>query len=233
MLDPFEFLWSVDRDGYEIKHVPTRTGDGPADAYFEEVSICPRGGPLREYRPMQDFPGLWRRFADCTDRSSALAFVQEFGLLFSSIERPKATHSLSGNDQLPSDSVKTILGAAATMRRIIGLMDSKDRVEAAKQWSIWTRPRLTARLGPTTRHGGHEGYEFKLIPLTLSAGLFLQVGDAIAFDQEWRHCRNNTCSEWFLIGVGVDAKTKRREFCSTRCRVASARHRKARKAVDA
>jgi hypothetical protein len=136
-------------------------------------------------------------------------------------ERRKATDSLSEKDQLPSDSVKTILGALATMRRIIGLMDSKDRVEAAKQWSIWTRPRLTARLGPTTRHGGHDGYEFKLVPLTLSAGLFLQVGDAIAFDQEWRRCRNDTCLTWFRIGVGVDAKTKRREFCADRCRVAA------------
>jgi hypothetical protein len=227
MLDPFKLRWSVDQDGYEIKHVPTRTGPGPADAYFEEVSICPRGGPLREYRPMEDFPGLWRRFAECTDRSAALAFVKEFGLLFS-IEVPKRPNTIYLNeddDRPPSDSVKTILGAAATMRRIIGLMDSKRRVEAAEQWNTWTRPLLTAHLGETARRGK---YEFKLIPLTLSAALFLQAGDAIALDQEWRRCRNDGCAESFRVGAG--GYSLRREFCSTKCRVASSnsakQHRK-------
>jgi hypothetical protein len=193
------------------------------DAVFEELRIYPLGGPHREYRPME---GLWRRFAECTDASSALAFVQEFGLLFSMM-RPQASYSLEEDDQLPSDSIKAILATSATIRRIIGLMDNNRRVEAAEHWSTWTRPRLTARLLPTARP---DRYEFKLIPVTLSAALLLQAGDAIAFNQEWRHCRNDTCSNWFRIGVG--AKTKRSEFCSTRCRVAASRHRKARKAIN-
>src|SRR5277367_4620346 len=95
----FEFRWAVDQDGYEIKAIETRTGPSLADAVFWEARICPRGGPLREYRPMDDHPGLWRRFAGCADANDALAFVQEFGLLFSvqHANRP------DGADYFPSD----------------------------------------------------------------------------------------------------------------------------------
>jgi hypothetical protein len=227
MRSPFEFRWSVDLDGYEIRRALTSTGPGPADAAFEELRIYPLGGPHREYRPIE---GLWRRFAECcTDESSALAFVQEFGLLFAMM-RPQAYYSLveEEEDQLPSDSVKAILATSAIIRRIIVLMDSDRHVEAAKHWSRWTRPRLTAGLVPTSRQGR---YEFELIPVTLSAALLVQAGVAIAEDQEWRHCRNDDCAESFRVGIG--ARTKRSEFCSDRCRVAWARHHKTGKGINA
>jgi hypothetical protein len=220
----FEFRWSVDQDGYEIKKSAlTSTGPASADAVFEESRIFPLGGPHREYRPIE---GLWRRFAECTDESSALAFVREFGLLFAMM-RPQNSYILDEEDQLPSDSVKAILATSAIIRRIIVLTDSDRHVEAAKHWR-WARPRLTAGLVPTARPGR---YEFQLIPVTLSAALLLQAGDAIASNQEWRRCRNDTCSSWFRIGVG--AKTKRCEFCSDRCRVADDRRHKAARAINA
>jgi hypothetical protein len=218
MLSPFEFRWSVDQDGYDINLVQMRTGPDLADAELEEWRICPRGGPLREYRPMDDHPDLWRRFAKCSDASGALEFVQKYGLLFSR----QSAETSDRTDNLVSDSVRNIIATASSIRRIIDLIDGKHRVEASVLWNRFA-PRLTAGLVPAASQGK---FEFKPIPVFLSAALLLQAGVAIAEDQEWRHCRNDGCAESFRVGIG--ARTKRSEFCSDRCRVAWARHHKAR-----
>lgn len=216
MASLFEFRWAVDQDGYDIEHVPARKGPSLLQTVYEHDVIRPRGGPLREYRPMDDYPDLWQRFAACADASGVLAFVQKFGA-FSSTEGVR-----------PSEQVDENLKIAELIRQIAAKIDAKDYVEAAALWNERGRPRLTAGLVPTQRHGR---FEFRPIPLTLRGALLLQTGEAIAHNQHWRHCRNDGCSEWFRIGDG--AHTSRREFCSDRCRVAWARQHKLGRAINA
>src|SRR4029077_2661342 len=61
----FEFRWAVDQDGYEIERIAAREGSSLVDTEYEHEVIRPRGGPLRGYRPMDDYPDLWRRFTAC------------------------------------------------------------------------------------------------------------------------------------------------------------------------
>ena len=179
-----------------------------------------------------DQPGLWRRFAACADASAALAFVEEFGLLSS--RKPRMATMAADpfdddnpfHDAHPSDVVDHVLRMAKLIRQIADLIDGKHYAEAAERWSACARPRITAGLKETNRHGR---FEFKPIPLTLDSALWLQTADAIALNQQWRHCRNDDCTNWFQIGDG--AHTARREFCSDRCRVAWARHHKQKKAT--
>jgi len=216
MASLFEFRWAVDQDGYEIEHVPASIGFSLMDTVYEHDLIRPRGGPLREYRPMDDCPGLWRRFAACDDASGLMAFVCEFGLLYSTVEADSHHH------------VDYILSTTGLVRQLAHLIDGKQYAEAAPLWNERARPRLTAGLLPTNRHGR---FEFKQIPLTLVGAILLQTGEAIALNQQWRHCRNGGCPESFRVGDG--AHTSRREFCSDRCRVAWARRHKPSRAVEA
>jgi hypothetical protein len=183
---------------------------------FEHDVIRPRGGPLREYRPMDDHPGLWRRFAACADASGLLAFVCEFGLLYS-IERADSFHH-----------VDYILSTAELVHQIAKRIDCMLYAEAAALWNERAHPRLSAVLVSTPRHGR---FELKPTPLTLIGALLMQTSEAIEHNQHWRHCRNDGCPEWFRIGDG--AHTSRREFCSDRCRVAWARHNKPGRAINA
>lgn len=217
----FEFRWAMDQDGYEIEHVPASTGGSLLSSVYEHDLIRPRGGPLRWYRPMDDHPGLWRRFAACADASDLLEFVCEFGLLYS-FGRPDPERAN------PEPHVDRILSTAELIRQIAALIDTTLYAEAAALWNAQARPGLTAGLVPTHHRGR---FECKPMPLTLIGALLLQTGEAIAGNQQWRHCRNDGCSEWFRIGDG--AHTSRREFCSDRCRVAWARHHKSGRAINA
>jgi hypothetical protein len=212
MASLFEFRWAVDQDGYEIVRVPAHSGPSVLDNWDEYDVIRPRGGPTREYRPLDDYPGLWRRITACYSANDALAFIQQFGLLA----------PWPGGRQ--EERVDTVLGTAELIRQIADKIDGKHYAEAVALWNKYeVRPRLTAGLIPTKRAGR---FEFKPIPQNLHGALMLQTGDAIAGNQQWRHCRNDGCPEWFRIGTG--AKTSRREFCSDRCRVAWARRQKPR-----
>jgi hypothetical protein len=83
---------------------------------------------------------LWRRFAACcTNASGALAFVQEFGLLFS-IQHAKPSNRV---DYFPSDRVDQILWTANFIRQIIGLIDGKQYAEGGRYGA-----RMRARASP-------------------------------------------------------------------------------------
>jgi hypothetical protein len=79
--NPFDFVWPVDQEGYEIWRNPH---DDESALFFgrpETIFIRPRGGPLRYYRPLE-VEGLWLRFAaSCISVEGALSFANEFGLL--------------------------------------------------------------------------------------------------------------------------------------------------------
>jgi hypothetical protein len=206
--NPFVFEWPVDQHGYEIEH---SKGDGESLLGSVTVEfIRPAGGPPRYYRPLEERPDLWRQFADtCLSFERALAFVREFGLL---------TDLWNGRDY-PDEILKT----AELIRQVATKLDGGDRREAADLLNF-RPPRIVEVLDWNDRIGR---FETRLVPLDLRSALLHQAAEAITGNHQWRRCRNQGCPRWLQLG-GPRGVTVRREFCSDKCRVASARRRKAR-----
>lgn len=206
--DPFVFAWPVDQLGYEIEH---SKGDGELLLGSVTVEfIRPAGGPPRYYWPLEEHRDLWRRFADaCLSLEGVLAFVCEFGLL---------TDLWNGRDY-PYEILKT----AELIRQVATKLDSGDRREAADLLNA-RPPRTAEMLGWNDRIGQ---FETRLVPLDLRSALLHQAAEAITGNHQWRRCRNQGCPRWLQLG-GPRGVTVRREFCSDKCRVASARRHNAR-----
>jgi hypothetical protein len=220
--DPFRFVWSVDQAGYEIARVMPQGPPGLGPPRECEV-VRAKGGPPRSYWPLDD-EALWLTFAEtCRDAASVIAFANEFGPL--RVVREGLT-----------DRVSDIIETAATLRRIEQQLHAGERLAATQ---------LFADIGlPTMKEGifwyadSPEVFEFWLVPLTLRDALLHEAGLAITGNRHFRRCRNEGCANWFRLGgaqprgtpkrtTGVArAFTARREFCSDRCRVASARRQK-------
>jgi len=215
--DPFQFVWPVDQDGYEIWRNPHDDGFASLVGRRETVFIRPLGGPLRYYRPL-DSDGLWLRFAEsCKSIEGALSFANEFGCI------------LQLHNEFPDapEQVDDFLSAAGMIRQIAECLDAGDRISAAKVLNETGGPLVTETVRYNERTAA---FEHVLIPVTLLSALLHQVAQAISGDRRFRRCRNEGCPNWFR--VGPRAHTARREFCSDRCRVASARRQK-REEIDA
>jgi len=211
---PFRFVWPVDQAGYTMEHVKLDEPRG-LGAEREYDLIRSRGGPLRYYWPL-DEDGLWLRFAEtCKTAEGVLGFVNEFGLLTQSPER-----------------LDSILATAALIQRIAERFHSSYRIAATK---------LFAESGlPTLKEGifwyaeRPEVFELRLVPFRLRDALLHQTGEAITGNRRFRRCRNEGCPNWFRLGPHAESDegrrtyTARRQFCSDRCRVASARRSRAR-----
>ncbi len=206
--NPFVFEWPVDQHGYEIAY---SKGDGESLLGSVTVEfVRPVGGPPRYYRPLEEHPGLWRQFADTSlSLDGVLTFVREFGLL---------TDFWNGRD-CPEEILKT----AGLIRQIATKLDGGDRSEAADLLNF-RPPRMEELLYWNDRLGR---FETRLVPVDLRSALLHQVAEAIAGNHQWRRCRNQGCPHWLQLG-GPRGVTVRREFCSDRCRVASARRHNAR-----
>jgi hypothetical protein len=204
---PFVFEWPVDQHGYEIER--SKGGGSSLIGAATYDFIRPAGGPPRYYRPLEDHPGLWRQFVDtCLSLEGTLAFVREFGLLT----------DLAGRDY-PHEILKT----AELIRQIAAKLDEDDRRFAADLLHV-RPPHIAEMLDWNDRIGR---FETRLVPLDLRSALLHQAAEAIAGNHQWRPCRNQGCPVWLQLG-GPRGVTVRREFCSDRCRVASARRHKAR-----
>jgi hypothetical protein len=215
--NPFDFVWPVDQDGYEI----WRSSHPEAAQILgrnETVFIRPRGGPLRYYRPL-DSEDLWLRFAEsCKSVDGALSFASEFGFI------------LTLHTEFPDspEQVDDFLGAAELIRQIAQRLDAGDRISAAKLLNEAGGAHVTEVILFNERTASFERI---LTPMTLLSALLHQVAEAISGDRRFRRCRYKGCPNWFR--VGPRASTARSEFCSDRCRVASARRQKREKTTDA
>jgi hypothetical protein len=227
--NPFVFEWPVDQDGYDVVHEePARSpnatflsqgevtaGATALDHYRQGAAgyyvIRRRGGPLRYYRPLDDEPGLWRRFSEtCISIDGVLSFVREFGLLI---------NATNDDGREVGDSPEAILRTAAYIQHITVLLDASDRRAAAAAITEYP-PRFDGLLRWNHRTGRIETI---LTPINLQAALLQQAAETLAHGHQWRRCGNEACPEWFRVGTG--AATARREYCSNRCRVAASRRR--------
>jgi hypothetical protein len=216
-MDPFTFQWSVDQDGYVIEH------RSHGDMFFTTSggydAVSRRGGPDRFYRALE-IEGLWLRCAEtCRSRDGVLTFANEFGLL-------------SGEKGTPLDHFVSL---AHRLSEIAERLQAGDRRSAAVVFKGRDHPLLNGwplmygAVLPSAKRPG--GFEWRLIPSSLRDALLLQAAEAIAGNRSFRRCRNNLCPNWFRLGPrsaseGRKTYTKRREFCSDRCRVAWARRHK-------
>jgi len=234
-MDPIYFDWSVDQHGYTIERVKaadcTFFGTPASAIGFDDYDVvCPKGGPLRQYRPL-DNDGLWRRFAEtCRSPQGVLAFVNEFGLLSAA-----SLHSLRGGEGQP---LNEFLATARRLSEVAERLDAGDRSGAAvalhKSDGLlqYGWPSLIEAILPTPT----GAFEQRLIPMSLRDAILHQAAEAIVGNRRFRRCRNEGCPEWFRLGPhraknGGKTYTERREFCSDRCRVAAARRQKRREAM--
>ena len=209
----FHFDWQVDQHGYEEvvyernAHEPHSTllTAGPEGAY-----IRGKGGPLRAYRPLEDFPGLHRRFAELpNDTLSILEFAHMFGLLGVGFEEPWL-----GEEDLPFWH-RAIKG----MSRLVHVIDAGDGDAASALFNRSVRPRVTVRIEiePGRRP------EPKITPATLLGAMYIQVLDELTNALSFKKCK--WCPNWFSYGPGT-GRRETKEFCSNRCRVAWNREKK-------
>jgi hypothetical protein len=198
---PITFPWMVDEAGYKIA----------------AGALMRRGGPFRYYYPLED-ETLWLRFAQtCVDPESVLTFAQEFG-------------TLSGSSNDADNRLEDVLAIAAKLREIMRLLETNKRHEATL---LFHKDGHAPRMREIIAWFSDNNTRFIFLPQTLQDAFFHQAGEAITGNRRFRRCRNEGCSNWFRLGPhagsgrrGSTTITARREFCSDRCRVASARRQK-------
>ena len=215
---PFAFAWPVDKAGYEIVHQEeTVAGLGEPVGKDGAKVLARRGGALQNYHPLDD-DTLWLRFAqDCKESASVLRFANQYGRL---------GRSPNG----PDHRLDHILNTAEVLRKVWKHIQAGDRKAAALLFLKNDPPTMKQIIIWDSDHP--ERFEYKLLPLSLRDALLYQAGEAITGNRRFGRCRNEGCSNWFRLGAQAPGAgrahtiTARREFCSDRCRVASARRKK-------
>jgi hypothetical protein len=221
MADLFQFEWPVDQHGYAIER--KRRREFGVEGEFEYV--CPRGGPSRYYRPL-DEGGLWLRFAEaCRSRDGVRQFVGQYGTL-----------------RQQEDSVDHYRRVAERLWAIYERLAAGDHDSAAAIFNdqsalfwLWP-PRMRETILRSADKPG--AFELAVIPDMLEDALKHQAAEAISGNRQFRRCRNQGCAVWFRLGPraaseGGHTFTARREFCSDRCRVAHARRQRREAAAHA
>jgi hypothetical protein len=208
-----KFQWKVDQDGYEttVENIPDMYGRPGG----KREDILARGSRWRHYRPLE-IDGLWLQFADtCRSREGVLQFVSEFGLLWDA-----------------RNAVHYIQGVAEKLWVIWQYLEAGDPRAAKELFNYepndtYAHPMMYMSIGESVERPG--GFAPVLVPDNLESALRLQAIQAITENKQFRRCRNNGCVNWFGYGPHAPHRqtyTKRREFCSDRCRIAWARRNK-------
>jgi hypothetical protein len=202
--------------------------------------IAPKCGLMRgaAYRPLQEFSGLFMRFAETPQTAEGAAeFAGKFGMLLGrlhertvSIDRRDTTRISNvrpGPIELAADWVSAIREMHAAVRIWRALEEDPSAIlgsglahmleTAGARWrSIITTPvyqKLEAAItkwGAAHAHFRDEQLTFE--PTTLLGALWFQFGNAIAQGKQFGECQlGDACShvKWFEKGTGVIAGAKR------------------------
>ena len=229
----FEFEWFVDQDGYELV--------GEVVGIWPETTlpvIRPKGGTLRGYRPLEEFPGLVRRLANLPRNENGkvnpddiLEFANEFGLLTALVQ-----HRLE-KDYWPSEALVVWESAVTSANGIVKKIDKGEPPRnVAELFNALPLPPVPRRAPFTEIHPVRDPYEppeptfsvridpddrgrlsMRVAPLKLLSALWLQLAGEITDGTTFKECEQ--CPNWFPVGPGTGHKRTKR-FCETRCRVA-------------
>jgi hypothetical protein len=233
--DPFEFRWGLDQDGYELKVVEYSgigsLGGALSDEWnFEPVPlsthyvVAGNGGPIRYYRPLEE-EGLWLHFAEtCRSPEGALRFANKYGGL-------RCNSDQREEFRFPPTPLVEFLYVAEQLWEIAERITEGNRLSAVEVFyrSAGSLPSMRVSLVECPKRPGE--FEYRFVPNSFKDALIFQAAESIAGNRRFHRCRNDECSNWFRLGphntrIGKRTYTARREFCSDRCRVASARRQK-------
>ncbi len=204
----FEFQWAVDQDGYEIEKVPPGSGSTLVYSYPGYRQIRRRGGPWRHYRPVEEDPGIARRFACLPETPDAvLQFVNRYGLPGTSALRTSEPDPWSEFEPL-----EDLYRGIRNLRFLFDLIDADKRQQVLELFNQHLKPRMTIRIGG----GGTRKPHLEVAPLSLNSFMVLQLAEEIT-RKNVRYVLCENCPSWFL-------HRRHKRFCSNTCRVAA--HRK-------
>ena len=208
----FTLVWPVDDHGYDLVFIEPEplpkdfphTVLSDADAREPYWALKPRGGPIREYWPLEDEQGRLRGLARQLSEVDVLPlaiqeFANEFGLL--GFDR-------DGKVERISDWQRTIIA----MRDVLKFRDDGKLEDACNvlhhsntSWLRWS-----------VRYERAKPLKLELSPITLAGALWFEVAGELTKGTTYRKC--SICSTWWPVGPG--AYTKRRITCSDKCRTA-------------
>jgi hypothetical protein len=210
-----DFDWWRDAGGYDLVLDCAQEGDPDEMGYQEWLAslvdgnaavrglIKGRGGGLVKCRPIDQDPGLYRRFARCTSVDSLLAFVNKFGLL--------TVDGKTGD----AEAVTTGLSHAETMSNALSATASGQLAafltRHGQRGLAWSRLDVDLWFNQRTRQAA-----FRLKPPTLINALWLQCGQAICGDARLASC--GYCGELFEAGPGTGRRNDAK-FCSNEHRI--------------
>jgi hypothetical protein len=218
--DLFYFEWYVDQHGYDavsaedlpegVRRPVLKAPTLPAGQGFY---LKRKGGPLRAYRPLDDQPGLARRFAYLPKTPSAfLEFANEFGFL--GAECSEHPDDVEWEEHSPwwHTHVQGFLS-------IVEGIDRDEKHSIASIFNQYVAPDMTVRIEAATA----KRSALQVVPLNLIAAMWLQIAGELTDGTTFRKC--DWCPTWFPYGPGTGHRETRR-FCSPRCRKASNRYEK-------
>ena len=217
--------------------------------------MVPVGGPPRYYEPLKEGE-LWLQFADtCQSANGVLRFATKYGGLTAPEFGAVGANFPFSHREILSEFLRT----ARCLKEIAARLERHDRKAAAAVFQedsaatagmiipsfsgpvavvppLPAAPLMRVIVCPSEKTPGK--FEWRFVPHSLRDALLFQAAEAIAGNRRFQRCRNEHCPNWFQLGPRSAAEgnrtvTARRQFCSDRCRVASARRQKRTAVVNA
>ena len=211
----FHFKWAVDQHGYEAASAE-ELPPGVKRPVLEEPPIGGgwwirrKGGPLREYWPLESARGLARQFASLPREPQALLdFANQFGFLGvcqTGFERNVVEeYALYWHQHM--DFMRGVIKAIDDSNESLGIQTFNQHVEP--HMTIWIET------SPRNRPVKH------VAPMNLLAAMWFEIAGELTEGTKYHKCER--CPTWFPYGSGTGHK-KTKRFCSDRCRKAAKRH---------
>jgi DNA-binding NarL/FixJ family response regulator len=223
MKDDDDFQWPVAVNGYKWH----------ADSDLGMITLVPvKEWPLRHYKPLKEFTGLFRTFAELKpDKETILAFANRYGPMGFAADRHKKQSGGAASRRC-EDRFEAWVQEVHDMQVAIALSDrvkegnvQADEVETLRQ--AVDNHILNAVSVRLLNEPDRGGLVLKMRPYTLRGALWLQLAQAVSAGKDFRPC--GACGKWFELTP--DIARKNRLFCSEACRSRAHRAKKE-KAVE-
>lgn len=176
-----------------------------------QIFLVARGNATLRYRPLDQYPGLFREFADLDQTpESAKTFADKYGLLL------PGTSTALLNEEFYA-FIGRMWYFVTTWGKALESGDWKQFLELYNAFGgRSTGPHLKQSPG-INRPALH------IAPENLFTAMWLQLGQAVSTNLNLRRC--TWCPTWFFYGVGT-GRRKSAHYCSDRCRKAAHKARK-------
>ncbi len=223
MADLFDFEWYVDQRGYEAvsaEELPEGMDrpildDPPKTGWF----LRRKGGPLRWYRPLEEHPGLFRRFACLPyEPQEILRFANEFGLLGANRVHDFVDGDLQEHLHEREEDVLWWRPHITYMHDIVEGIDLGNENSMAEAFNRSVVPPMRPRI--EVEHGKRRSLQ--IAPTTLLAAMWFQVAGELTDGTKFKKCLS--CSNWFPFGKGTGHR-QTKSFCGDACRKRWHRHK--------